>query len=632
MDEFDITYRALKDYQENTSNVPEIRAFLDEMHSESNRTESLECSASICKIDRDWVDEIDRALPFVADAVMENRQFVRSDGEVVPIEKVRTVGKETVVDLSKHSNYITRDPASTGGRIIPDKLMMPQKDNDYAIYENRFLYSLLVYLSQFIEIRLNEIMAITGKYEAKTKITKKLKTPLRNLSYELSFEDVRFNDPFAAKRNSSADALNTIKQCLNQAKSLLMTPLMKEVSKAAMVHPPIVKTNVFRFDHNFKESLALYNFLQTYDKKGFEIENVVTKLSPFQTKVSENFSTLVYLTGYLTYVHGNKMEDVLKKAYIEEEKKRKEEADKKLLAEIKRVGRNIRDSGLSPEEYILMLQKGNQVLEKNLAAKENEVEETKNIVQQKVKDLTIGFQKELDEEKEKMTKSIEDQVNELALNSLTKVKEYTAKVNSMQELVNKTNQEKQAELTKSYQERVKLDMQYKKQISDLNAAHSSKTTELNGEIEKARMEVEKAKKEIERLKANQVLLEGQVNNLRAMNRQNPTKDFTEEEFFDELEKEKLAFDAYFEKTWKATKKRIRKETLKLDKEEIKNDVAKKKVVNKQKRTERWQNISSKLGSLKKKKTTSEVKNEAQEVKKEETPVQNEENNTTDNKE
>ncbi len=631
MDEFDITYRALKEYQEKTSNVPEIRAFLDEMHSETNRTESLECSASICKIDRDWVDEINRALPFVADAVMENRQFVRSDGEVVPIEKVRTVGKETVVDLSKHSNYITRDPATTGGRIIPDKLMMPQKDNDFAIYENRFLYSLLVYLSQFIEIRLNEIMAITGKYEAKTKITKKLVTPMRNLSYELSFEDVRFNDPFASKRNSSADAINIIKECLNQTKSLLMTPLMKEVSKAAMVHPPIVKTNVFRFDHNFRESLALYNFLQSYDKKGFEIENVTTKLSPFQNKVSEDFSNLVYLTGYMTYVHGNKIEDVLRKIYNEEEKKRKEEADKKLLAEIRRVGRNIRDSGLSPEEYILMLQKGHQVLEKNLAAKENEVQETKNEVQKKVKELTIGFQNELDEEKEKMSKSIEDKVNELALNSLMKVKEYTAKMNNMQALVDKTNQEKTNEINKAFQDKVKLDIQYKKQISDLNNAHSAKAIELNGEIEKARREVEEAKKEIEKLRQNQILLEGQVNNLRNMNKKDPTKDFTEEEFFNELEMEKLAFDAYFEKTWKATKKRIRKETLKLDKEEIKKNVAEKKAVNKEKRAQRWQNITSKIsqvkGKSKKKENPEEVKPEQ-----EQTPVQNEESKNTDGKE
>lgn len=564
MDEFDITYRALKDYLEKTTSVPEIRAFLDEMQNDSNRDESLECFASICKIDKDWIDEIEHALPFVADAVMENRQFVRSEGEVVPIEKVRTVGKETVVDLSKHSNYITRDPASNDGKIIPDKLLMPQKDNDYAIYENRFLYSLLVYLSQFIEIRLNEIISITGKYEAKTKFIKKLSTPLRKLSFELNFEDIHFNDPFASTRNSSTDALNTIKSCLNQTKTLLMTPLMKEVSKAPMVHSPIVKTNVFKFDHNFKESLSLYNFLQSYDKKGFTIENVVTKMTPFQAKASESFSSLVYLTGYLTYVYGNKIEDNLRKTYQEEEKRRKEEADAKLLSEIKRISRNIKDSGISTEEYILMLQKGTQVLEKKLNIKENENYELNTQVQKKVKELCLSFQEEFDEERKSLDKTIEDKVYELTSESRLKENESLAKVESIQKLLEETKHEKEQEIIKSNNEKNKLEIDYKDKISELNSLSNQKINSLNNEIEEA-------KKEIQKLKENQIFLEGEVNNLRAMNKKKPLKDFTEEEFFNELEREKIAFDAYFKKTWRKTKRRILKETLKIDKEEIKKE-------------------------------------------------------------
>ncbi len=611
MDEFDITYGALKEYQDKTNPVEEIKAFLEEMHNENNRDESLECSSSICKIDRDWVDEISRGLPFVIDAVMENRQFVRSDGEVVPIEKVRTVGKDTVVDLSKHSNYITRDPASTNGKIIPDKLMMPQKDNDFAIYENRFLYSLLIYLSQFIEIRLNEIIKITGQYEAKTKIKKTLSTPLRKLSFELNFEDVHLNDPFASKRSSSEEAINTIKTCLNQTKSLLMTPLMKEVSKAAMVHPPIVKTNIFRFDHNFKESLALYNFLQSYDKKGFTVEQVTTKISPFPTKMSENFAILVYLTGYMTYVYGNKIEDSLKKNYLEEEKRKKEAENKKLLADLKRISKNIKESSLSPEEYVMMLQKGTQILEKQLSDKEEEVNETKQSVSSKVKQLTLEFQEELKEEKEKMEKTIEERVNELALNSLTKVKEYSEKMKQMQNSVDKTNQEKMTEISKVNQAMYRMDSDYKKKISDLQSENAKNEKALQQKMDASNQELLKAQEEIKALKENQLLLEGQIHNLRAMNKEDPLKDFTEEEFFNELEKEKIAFDQYFEKTWKETKKRIRKETLKLDKEQIKKDVQQKKMDKSQKREERKQNRKAKKmpKEEKKEETTAEETNE-----------------------
>ncbi len=609
MDEFDITYGALKEYQDKTNSVEEIRAFLEAMHNENNRDESLECSSSICKIDRDWVDEISRGLPFVIDAVMENRQFVRSDGEVVPIEKVRTVGKDTVVDLSKHSNYITRDPASTNGKIIPDKLMMPQKDNDFAIYENRFLYSLLIYLSQFIEIRLNEIIKITGQYEAKTKIKKTLSTPMRKLSFELNFSDVHLNDPFASKRSSSLEAINTIKACLNQTKSLLMTPLMKEVSKAAMVHPPIVKTNIFRFDHNFKESLALYNFLQSYDKKGFTVEHVTTKISPFPNKMSENFAILAYLCGYMTYVYGNKIEDSLKKNYLEEEKRKKEAENKKFLADLQRISKNIKESSLSTEEYVMMLQKGTQILEKQLSDKEEEVNETKRSVSDKVKQLTLDFQEELKEEKTQMEKTIEEKVNELSLNSLIKVKEYTEKMKQMQVSMDKTNQEKLTEISKINQAMYQMDSDYKKKMSNLQSENAKNEQSLQQQIDSSNQELLKAQEEIKALKENQLLLEGQINNLRAMNREDPLKDFTEEEFFNELEKEKIAFDRYFEKTWKATKKRIRKENLKLDKEQIKKDVQQKKTEKSQKRKDRFQNRKVKKSAKEEQAAKSEEKME-----------------------
>ena len=564
MSEFDIVYKAFKNYLSSTSDVSEIRSFLDDMHSEGNVFENLECFSTICEIDDDWVNAIHKGIPFIADAVLENRQFVRSEGEVVPIEKVRVVGKDTISDLAKHSNYITKDPAENDGKIIPDKLMMPKKDNDFAIYENRFLYSLLVYLSQFIEIRLNDILAITGKYHAKTKIVKKHVSKSRNLSFELNFDETRFNDPMANQNNSSSSALDTIKECFNQTKSLLMTPLMKTVSKAPMVKAPIVKTNVFRFDHNFKESLALFNFLQSYTKKGYTIRDVSTKISPFASKMSDNFSSLVYLTSYLTYVYGNKLEDVLKKKYEANEKKRKEEEDRRILSEIRRIGKDISDSGMTTEQYILLLQKGHQILERQIYEKDEKMEELKNSVTEKVKSLDEEFKEDIREKNEKFDSIVEEKANELALQSLTKVKEFAQK-----------NEELNSKLTSIEKQKNQIVSQCEKEKNDLLEKHQTEISEITKENlnlqNDLHRQIEEAKKKIEELQQSNLLLQGKVDNLRNMNGLPSEKDMTEKDNFDALEKEKEAFDKYFEKTWKDTKKRIRKETLKINKEELKKE-------------------------------------------------------------
>lgn len=569
MDEFDTVYRAVKAYRDLTDSVPEIQNFLDEMHTESNVEESLECFSTICHVDDDWVNAIKKAMPFVSDAVMENRQFVRSDGEVVPIEKVRTVGKDTVTDLAKHSNYITRDPESTGGRIVPDKLMMPLKDNDYAIYENRFLYTLLVYLSQFIEIRLNEILAVTGKYEAKTRIVKKHASKTRNLSFEMVLDDTIFNDPYASKKHGSFEAIDIIKECLNQTKMLLMTPLMKMVSKAPMVKDPVVKTNVFRFDHNFKESLSLYQFLHAYSKKGYTIENISTKLSPFQLRISESFSTIVYLSTYFTYIYGNSLEANLKSSYEKEEKRRKEEAEKKLLNDIRRIGRDIKDSGMSAEEYVLQLLKATQILERHVSDKEAEVKECKSALQEKVKQLTKDFNAELDSEKEKMKAEIDKKADELALQSLTRVKSYSEENERLSKTVSSLTIEKEKILEDSKKEKTDLQVSHLQEVSRLNGEYASKEDGMSKEIEDL-------KKQIEALNNEKVLMQGKIDNLRNMNGLPSEKDMTEKDNFDALEKEKLAFDLYFDEVWKETKKRIRKETMKIDKKAIKAEIEAKK--------------------------------------------------------
>lgn len=99
-----------------------------------------------------------KRITFIEKAIAEERQFIRTDGEIVPIEKIKRISRSSVEHLAKHSEYITHTPKD--GNIIPDKLFMSEKLSDYAVYENRFLYLLLDYLEKFISLRLNDIEKI----------------------------------------------------------------------------------------------------------------------------------------------------------------------------------------------------------------------------------------------------------------------------------------------------------------------------------------------------------------------------------------------------------------------------------------------------------------------------------------
>ena len=521
MDELDLVYKAFREYRNQVKGDASITSFKEDLKGKASVLEKLESVTTVCIIDEEWVNAIDEAMPYLIKAVMEERQFVKSEGETIPIDRIKSVSKDTVVDLAKHSNYISQKPKE-GDTLIPDKLLMARKEADYAIYENRFLYTLLVYLTQFIELRLNQILALTGKYEAQTEIIKKNSNTKRSIDFHLTLNDKRFNDS-ALRRGSSQNEIDKIQSFLTQVRSLLMTPLMKEVSQKPKVSFPITKTNVLKFNPNFKNSLKLFEFLHSYNKKGFETKTVYKNLSPFVPSLSDKFSEIIYLSSFLTYILSNDFEKGLEKSYEENEAKKKKEEEDKLLKEVKKIQKNIKESNLSPEEYVQKFQKANNILEQRLLQKENEVEQIKQDLALMKANVDIEIARSKEEQKE---------IDE---------KEFA---NTKEELNNK-NIELMSQID---------DINKEKEIIVSDCANQVKSAQ-----EKASEEISAIKEEMNKQIEENRSLKAEFNSMREIARMAPIKDFTSRDDFIELEEEKAAFERFFNRTWKETKKRIRKE-------------------------------------------------------------------------
>ena len=136
MNRLDVYYRALRAYRGVTANrqCEDFRRVVAEANTENDE---ITVSRNICTVEEDWMDAIEAGLVFVEKAIREERQFIHSNGEVLPIEKVKHVSKESVQHLARHSNLITKE--RRGEDMIPDHLYSVEKLNDYAVYENRFL-------------------------------------------------------------------------------------------------------------------------------------------------------------------------------------------------------------------------------------------------------------------------------------------------------------------------------------------------------------------------------------------------------------------------------------------------------------------------------------------------------------
>lgn len=461
MNKFDAYYRYLKDFKNSTKSNRQTKVEIDNLKKLINDSEKLETTKYRCTIQEDWVKAIEDGLVFVEKAVREERQFIRSNGEVVEIEKVKKVSKDSVSHLAKHSNMITHVPKDKDEDLIPDKLYMVEKLSDYAVYENRFLYMLLKYLETFISFRLEKIEKLRMTYRSKLVINRKLELEKRTLDCHLEMSDDLENNMYPLKDDSSFSLLERIKNCSLNVNGLLSTDLMEQVSKSPMIKPPITKTNVLKMNQNFKKALELYDYIASYKGLGFTYEEVNKDYYPFEDKVNEEISNAIGLTSFIAYKCGNEIDDILEISYQEEEERLRILEQEKLKKQIASLKKKARESNKTMEEYMLLLEKRNSMLERDsqeLAIARNEIVNLNNQIA------------ELNNKIEELNQTIKS----LQLEIEEKIKE-----------INYLNQkyiEDMAKLKEEHQKEIdSLNSAHEEEINDLNSAHEEEIERINQE-------------------------------------------------------------------------------------------------------------------------------------------------------
>ena len=467
--------------------------------------ERLDATRYTCTVETDWIERIEGALHYLEKAIMENRQFILQNGNTVMIEQARRISKTSVEHLAHHSEMITRAP-EPGKDLIPDKIYIVENTDNYAVYENRFLYMLLIDLQDFVDSRYSGIVKAWNSFSSELVMDRVVRFGKRTMEYSISLREEAENDETTSFDSKTAEMLERIRRIQQQVTSLLNMPLMKEVSRAPMLKPPITRTNVLRMDTNFREAVALYDFLVEYRKDGYTVEEHHQTMEPLSTEALEDFSEVLAGLSYLTYRHGGKLQEEMDREYLLEERILKELRDKEIIAHLCQLKRDLAASGESLEQYLVALEQRNAVLEKERI--EQRVLESMMLE----RDQTIAQQGEL-------CRKLEVSVGEL-----------------------------------------------ENEISQQEAALKRREAQLLQEIERIgeahRRAIEEKDERIGQLDEEVNLLRAQLHGLRQKQGISTDDDYySTKEGFAELEREYAAFRRFFEAEWRRTKKSIRKKTL-----------------------------------------------------------------------
>lgn len=243
--------------------------------------------------DYSWLEKMEETMYYLDNIMRNPKKFIVNEEEVVKIEKARKVTVESIRHLTQHTSYIQEFDQMTG-EVKPSKILNINKEEDYDMYENRFIYTLLVNMKMFIArvsgdcINGSSSSSIKNiKYSAVTKINSE------KVGIDISLNAVD-NQNLTPNTNGGLSIAQRIEKINLQLANFMNSDLIRALERAhvAFVRSPIKRTNVILKNPNFQKAMELWTFLEAYDFNNvFEqkVDDEYEDTSTFRDNMNDSF-------------------------------------------------------------------------------------------------------------------------------------------------------------------------------------------------------------------------------------------------------------------------------------------------------------------------------------------------------
>ncbi len=469
----------------NAINDLDTHHFMTEALKESdNGKDSHNGKAYYRVVDLDWVEAIEDTLQYIDKAIRENRRFIEVSEEVVPIEKARNITTESVKHLAQHTNLIAR---VEGDEVTPEKILNIQRDESFAIYENRFIHTLLQKLAYFVGLRYKALNDAPTDSYSKIDLHRSFSVDEEKVDYDLT---LAVESHAQTKVDLQADVSTlTDLQRVNRIRTILAdfmsTPLMRELNGCEPVRPPILHTNLMTKNPNFKKSLDLWLYIETYKKPGYQVMG-----DEYTGELDNNYKIAIYdtfaLQKFAVELCANRgLEKKLRKEYQDELKQQEEERQKKLEEQRRLIEQRIEEARREEIEK--------QV--ENIRVRDEKIAELTAANEKLASDLQ--YREQLIKELRQKIYANEEEIrrNKEYINSLEiSVKERDDQIRFQKERMNKL------ESTIAAQQNEIIELKAKVEEAELAVAElTAKTEELEAEIAKLESIIDENEARISRL-------------------------------------------------------------------------------------------------------------------------------------
>ena len=243
--------------------------YLFEMAQASGTTIEQQREELVKVVDEEWISMIEDSLDAINTIIEKPRRFITTEEEVVPVSLAKKISADSVRHLSQNTQFLA--PSEDGG-VHPTRILNVNTVETYDLYENRFIYHLIQRLLTFVDKRTDVIFWSTGnEIRNRFKMRSKIDDAYEEIEYNVEMT-VKNRQSFAENDADNMDVFMRIDRVRRLVMALRGASFCQIMNGCSAVRSPIQRTNLIMKDPNYRKCYQLWQFMERYDKVGYNID------------------------------------------------------------------------------------------------------------------------------------------------------------------------------------------------------------------------------------------------------------------------------------------------------------------------------------------------------------------------
>ncbi len=224
--------------------------------------------------DSSFLSALETGLDAIGRILANPRTFIKETTELENVEKAKKVSTISIQHFATHSQYLRS--VEDNGEVIPDKILTIHSETNTAIYENRFVMTLIKRALQFVEQRYSFVRD-HGETRDSDELFVHSVSDFSGVKYEMSMR-VRASVPSldAGESEKNAALLRRLAVCKKICADYLRSSFMTQMKGAKDVTSPIHMTNMLLKHPDYHAAYELWEFIDAYDKLGVSYDVMET--------------------------------------------------------------------------------------------------------------------------------------------------------------------------------------------------------------------------------------------------------------------------------------------------------------------------------------------------------------------